>query len=300
MIIRNSVNPPRLFFLAVLFLLFCSIGVPGKGPEATGNDQLQELIHRADEAASKARNELRTQDQLEKAIRIYKRVLKLDPDNAHALNRLSLGCFTLAEAYLDSAKEETSAYETGYDYGLESLRTNEDFDKLYEKIGFKALKELPESVVNAEGLFWTGANLGRLSERKGALESLGNLPALISVNRRVLELDEEYMGGGAHRALGSIAGGILGHPFSFLIPKHDLSWESARNHFERAIEIAPGCLENYFSYAKYYALKKGEKERARELIDKTLTGRTGEGYPLINSIAKDKARDLKGEKFEDS
>ncbi|MFW6104656.1 MAG: TRAP transporter TatT component family protein [Candidatus Bipolaricaulota bacterium] len=297
---RNNVNSSRLFFLVFLFLLFCLICNPGKGPEATESDQLRELIDRADEAASKARNELRTKDQLEKAIRIYKKGLKLDPDNAHALNRLSLGYFVLAETYLDSEKEETSAYDTGYDYGLKSLRTNEDFDNLYEKKGFKALKELPESVVDVEGLFWTGANLGRLSERKGALNSLGNLPALISVNRRVLELDEEYLGGGAHRALGSIAGEILGHPFSFLIPKHDLSWEGALNHFERAIEIAPECLENYFSYAKYYALKKGKKDRARELIDKVLSRPTEEGYPLINSIAKDKARDLKNEKYEDS
>lgn len=298
--IRNNVNRSRIFFLVFLLLPFCLIGGLDKGQAATGNDRLRELVDRADEAASKARNELRTKDQLEKAIRIYKKVLKFDPDNAHALNRLSLGYFTLAEAYLDSAKEETSAYEAGYDYGLESLRTNEDFDKLYEKRGSGALKELPESVVNVEGLFWTGANLGRLSERRGALNSLGNLPALVSVNRRVLELDEEYLGGGAHRALGSIAGEILGHPFSFLIPKHGLSWEVARNHFGRAIEIAPACLENYFSYAKYYALKKGEKDQARKLIGKTLTSPTEEGYPLINSIAKDKARDLKSKKFGDS
>jgi hypothetical protein len=81
------------------------------------------------------------------------------------------------------------------------------------------------------------------------------------------------------------------------VRNNGFSWEKVRNHFERAIELAPNCLENYFSYAKYYALKKGKEDMARELLNKTLTGPLGKDYPLVNSIAKEKARELKEEKF---
>lgn len=233
------------------------------------------------------------------AMGLYRDVLTVDPDNRHALTRLSLGYFTLAEAYLEGTEERRSAYRTGYKYGLRSLKSNKEFAELYEEEGFKALKNLPETVVDVEAVFWTGANLGRLGETKGILDSLGDLPALVALNRRAVSLDETYLGGGAHRALGSIAGELLGRwPVTIMqVNKYDLSWEKVKKHFERAIELAPNCLENYFSYAKYYALKKGKKEMARDLLDKVLSGSLGEEYPLINKITKEKARVLKEEKF---
>lgn len=288
-----------LSFFVLLVLLSGGAGLStetGKVPENTG---LQELIKEADRIAQEARTETRTEDRLRDAIDLYGRVLEVDPDNQHALTRLSLGYFTLAEAYLSEPKEKKSAYRRGYEYGLKGLKSNEEFAELYEEMGRKALKKLPESIKDAEAVFWPGANLGRLDESKGVLDSLGDLPVLVALNRRVVELDETYLGGGGHRALGSIAGELLNKlPFSLLqVNKYDLSWERAKDHFERAIELAPNCLENYFSYAKYYALKKGEKKMARNLLDKVLARPIGSEYPLINKISKEKARGLKKRKF---
>lgn len=288
-----------LTVFGLIILLIPGAGLSGDEEDLAGNASLQDLIRVADRVAQEARTDVKTEDRLRDAIELYREVLEADPDNRHALNRLSLGYFTLAEAYLDESEEKKSAYTKGYEYGLRSLKSNEEFAEFYEEVGFKALKDIPESVDDVEAVFWTGANLGRLGEVKGILDSLGDLPALIALNRRVVELDESYLGGAAHRTLGSIAGELLGRwPVTIMqINKYDLSWEKAKKHFERAIELAPDCLENYFSYAKYYALKRGKKEMARELLEDVLTGPLGDEYPLINKIAKEKARELSRKRF---
>ncbi|MBS3765319.1 hypothetical protein KGY71_02240 [Candidatus Bipolaricaulota bacterium] len=269
----------------------------GEGNGVPKDATLEELINAGDRAAKLARKDNRTREQLEESIRIYRRITELDPDNSHGLNMLSLGNFTLAEAYLEDWDERKAAYSRGYELGLRSLRTNDDFEDLYGEVDRVALKKLPESVDDVEGLFWTGANLGRLAERKGVMKSLADndLPVLVSLNRRVLELDETYLGGGAHRNLGSIGAEVMSKmPLTlWQVRSHGFSWKKSRQHFERAIEIAPGCLENYLTYARYYALKKGKEELALDLLEKVIEKPLGDRYPLINEIAKEKARRLK-------
>ena len=298
---RDKYRWVLLYILILVTLLSTVIVTYGADRDTPESTKIQDLIKEADRVAREARTVTRTRDRLEDAIELYHDVLEVDPDNhnRHALNRLSLGYFTLAEAYLAGTERKKTAYRTGYEYGLKSLKLNKDFAESYEKKGFKALKNLPSSVDNGEAVFWTGANLGRLGETKGVLDSLGDLPALVELNRRAIALNEAYLGGAAHRALGSIAGELLSRqPITFLIVHNNgFSWEKVKNHFEKALEIAPGCLENYFSYAKYYALKKGKKDMARDLLNETLTRPLGGEYPLINSIAKKKARELKEEKF---
>ncbi|MFW6006193.1 MAG: TRAP transporter TatT component family protein, partial [Candidatus Bipolaricaulota bacterium] len=286
-------------FFVLLLLLIPDAGLTGEEGGLTEDTRLQDLIRKADRVAKEARTENRTEERLWDAIGLYRDILEVDPENRHALNRLSLGYFTLAEAYVEEPEKKKTYYAKGYEYGLKSLKFNEEFAELYGDQGFEALKNLPETVEDVEAVFWTGANLGRLGETKGILDSLGDLPALVALNRRAVSLDETYLGGGAHRALGSIGGELLGRrPVTIMqINKYDLSWGKAKKHFERAIELAPNCLENYFSYAKYYALKRGKKGTARDLLDEVLESPVGEEYPLINKIAKEKARKLKQERF---
>lgn len=281
-------------FLFVVFLLLGVFTVV-RADEKPGS--YEALVKRGDRLARISRKKERTEEKLRKTLRTYRKALELKADSTHALNRLALGYFTLAEAYLEDWERKKEAYSTGYEYGLRSLRTNKDFDELYRRVGFAALKNLPDSVKNVEGLFWTGANLGRLAEKKGVMDSLNDLPALVSLNRRVLELDEAYLGGGARRTLGSIAGEVLDMlPLTFWqVRSNGFSWDKVREHFRRSIELAPGCLENYLAYARYYALKRKKEEKALELLNKVIEKPLGTNYPLINKIAKRKARKLKSE-----
>jgi len=290
--LRKIENNAKIFLSVIPLATILCMPIPIHAQKS--QTQLQQLIQSADKAAHKAQFQTRTESQLRKSLKIYQQVIELDPTNRHSLNRLSLVYFTLAEAYLKDGEEKIQVYNKGYRYGLKSLRTNPDFDKFYNEKGFSALKDIPKSVVNIEGLFWTAANLGRTAESDGVLESLNKLPALVSPNRKILELDEEYLGGAAHRMLGSISAEVLKR-MPFTLPQkliHGFSWKKTKAHFDKAIESAPNCLENYFYYAKYYALNKGKTDEARKLLKKVLEEPLGNTYPLVNTIAKKKAVEL--------
>ncbi|MFW6104571.1 MAG: TRAP transporter TatT component family protein [Candidatus Bipolaricaulota bacterium] len=282
-----------LFLISLSFTLISLPFQPTVGE--TSQQQVESLIEQGDNAAKKARHQNRTEEQLRKSLNIYQRVLEIDPDNLHALNRLSLGYYMLAEAYL-TYSEKKEAYQKGFDYGLRSLRTNPDFRRLHDEKGFSALKDLPQSVVNAHGLAWTAANLGTLMEWKGVFESLDILPALVSLNQRVIELDKGYLGAAAHCALGCISAEVLKKtPLTFWqVHKYGFSWEGTREHFEKAIELSPKNLANYFSYAYYYAYNKDKEDLAMRLLDKVISEPLGDNYPLMNMIAKNKAKILIG------
>lgn len=279
----------------IIILLVTSILFPAKlAAEQDSQERLEKLIEKADKAAEKARFETRTETQLREALKIYERVLDLDPDNTHSLNRLSSGYYALAEAYLGYDEKREKGYQKGFDYGVRSLRTNPDFRKLHDRKGFSALKNLPESVVNVEGLLWAASNLGMMAETKGVLESLDSLPALVEMNERVIELDNGYLGAAAHNALGCISAEVLKQqPFTFWqVYNHGFSWKSVKKHFETAIEQSPEYLGHYFSYAHYYALNKDKETLAKSLLNKVTQEPLGDSYPLMNKVAKEKAEIL--------
>lgn len=280
-----------LFFLVLGLTFSPTQPVRGKNPQ----DRLEELVEKGDRAARQARLRTRTETQLRKALNIYRQVLEIDPEHTHALNRLSLGYYMLAEAYLDY-EDKKEAYQEGFNYGVRSLRTNPEFRSLHNEKGFSALKNLPDSVNNAHGLVWAAANLGMLAEWNGVMESLSNLPALVSLNRRVLEIPdaEGYLKSTAHSALGSVSGEVLTRmPLTFWqVLKYDFSWERTKDHFEKAIELAPESLGNYLSYAYYYAMKKDKDDLAKELLQSVINVPLGDTFPLMNRIANEKARPL--------
>ena len=247
-------------------------------------------MEKGDRAAQKARFQQRTEDQLRKSLNIYKKVLKIDPDNKYSLSRLSLGYYLLAEAYLDYDEKE-GAYQKGFDYGVKSLQTNPDFRQLHDEKGFAALKNLPKSVDNVPGLVWTAGNLAMMARTQGILDSLDSLPALVELNERAIDLGDGYLAAAAHNALGCISSEVLRkQPFTiWQVYNNGFSWKKTRGHFERATELAPEYLGHYFSYAHYYALNKDKEKLAKNLLEKVVQEPLGDDYPLMNEIAKDKA-----------
>ena len=290
---------PFLFLFVLLLALAPLIPVKGEGEATSTEPQLEKLLQRAERASRQARFERRTEESLRGAIELYERALKRGAEGADPLRQLSIGYFMLAESFLEEEEERKAAYERGLQYGLRALKKCTSFGRLYREKGMKALADLPRDCRDVEALFGVGSNLGRLAEFKGVMNSLGDLPLLLSLYRRSLEVDESYMGAAPHRALGAVGGEVMGRmPLTFWqVRRHDLNWEKVKDHYERAIELAPKCLENYFSYAKYFALKKGQRELARKLLKRVLDSPLGEKYPLINMVAKDKARGLWEKEF---
>jgi tetratricopeptide (TPR) repeat protein len=111
--------------------------------------------------------------------------------------------------------------------------------------------------------FWTGINHALLGNEKGIFSSVTGLKRVREHAQRVLELDEGYAFGGAHRLLGQIdrvLPGILGGNNS-----------RARKHFEEAIRIAPDEPMNYFELSQLLANELDSPKEALNVARKGLS-----------------------------
>ena len=137
-------------------------------------------------------------------------------------------------------------------------------------------------------LFWAASCWGGwISLNQGSMEAMAELPRVVAMMKRVLELDEAFYYGGAHLFMGileastpRIAGGDL---------------NLARDHFLKAIELGKGkFLMAKVYFADYYAKKAFD----RELFIATLEDVLGTPVDieveltLLNSVAHSKARKL--------
>jgi len=177
-------------------------------------------------------------------------------------------------------------YLRGRDYCLRSLAARAPGVR-------SALERHPEEALEAFGgpdvelLYWTGASWG-------AAIALGldrpdltvDLPAVRALMERVLALDEGWSDGATHEAmiaLEAVPESMGGSP------------ERAREHFERAVELAGGARAGaYVSFARSVSVPAQDVEEFRELLDRALAV-DPDAVPsarLANLIAQKRARFL--------
>jgi hypothetical protein len=137
-------------------------------------------------------------------------------------------------------------------------------------------------------LFWAASCWGGwISLNRGSMEAMAELPRVVAMMKRVLELDEAFYYGGAHLFMGvleastpRIAGGDL---------------NLARDHFLKAIELGEGkFLMAKIYFAEYYAKKAFDRELFIATLKDVL--RTPADIEieltLLNSVAHSKAQKL--------
>jgi tetratricopeptide (TPR) repeat protein len=259
--------------------------------ESEADGDMQELLARAEEAFRD--DEDFDSSQLCRAIRLYERVLELEPQNNRAMNRLSQAYFMLGIEFLAAQEERREAFKRGRDLGLKRLGVEQPEDpELLCAVALPAIETvtleegLEEEELSIAGLFWAGNNWGKwldnLPEGERISRGFSDLRCVRASFERTLELDEEFFAAGPHRALGSLLTQIPGE-----------SLRVARAHFERAIEIAPYYLENKTNYACGYAVRVRDRALFDRLIEEVLAAPVGERYIFWNKRAKRFAEELK-------
>lgn len=127
---------------------------------------------------------------------------------------------------------------------------------------------------------------GWIRARSDDWNAIGDLPKVRASLQRVVALDPEYDDGGAQLYLG-----VMG---TLLPPALGGKPEKARVHFENAIRISKGKnLMAKVLYAKNYARLVFNRELHDKLLKEVLAAKTKEpGYTLMNTLAKEEAREL--------
>jgi hypothetical protein len=228
----------------------------------------------------------------------------LAPDNEDALFMLTKGWTGATFAFTEDAMERAEESEGGTDGPLHTYHKNRAragyeralyFGLLFledRNPGFEAAKKNDQTIKawvsaftekeDVPMLFWTGyAWLSKTNIAKEEPAVVADLFIGIAMIERAVQLDETYMYGTGHIALGAY------HARS---PMAEL--EEGKKHFERASQINGGkLLMSKFQLAtKYYCLK-GDKANYEKLLNEILAA--GDVFPeqrLQNTIAKRRAR----------
>ncbi len=180
-------------------------------------------------------------------------------------------------------------YLRGRDYGLRALSKREQFRELFPKPldQFEpCLKGFGKKDVPA--LFWTASCWGSwISLSTDSVEAMAELPKVVSLMQKVLELDEGFYYGGPHLFLAvyhsSRPSAYGGNP------------EKARSHFEKAFELSQGeFLMTHVLYAKYYARQAFDRELFVSTLEKVLDAPADSvsELTLLNTLAKQQAKGL--------
>jgi tetratricopeptide (TPR) repeat protein len=259
--------------------------------DADQGSSIDDLLSRADKAFQDDADFDET--QLCQALRLYERVLELQPDQPHALNESAQGYFMLGIEYLSTKEERAESFRKGLFHGLARIGV-----KFPDNLDFLCAVSLPviekvqkedgiaESDQSLAGLFWAANNWGRwidnLSDAERISRGFNDLPCIQTSFEHSVDVDETYFAAGTHRALGS---------FLSQLPGGNLN--DATTHFLRAIDLAPDFLENKVDYACGVAVRLPDRALFDQLIGEVLASPVSTDFIFWNKRAQRIAAQLK-------
>lgn len=192
---------------------------------------------------------------------------------------------TESELYLYHQARAKAGYDRAIHYGIELLemsnagfeaaRKNDDTIKAW-------LKGFNDKERDVPALFWTGyAWLAKTNIAKEDPAIVGDLFIGVAIMERAVELDETYLYGSGHVALGAY------HARTAMAELDD-----AKKHFERALQINGGKhLLTPLNYAiKYHCMKGDKASYEKALNDVVAAGDTLPEQRLQNTLAKRRAK----------
>jgi len=188
-------------------------------------------------------------EKAKEAIAAYQKASREIPGDHHLLARLSRAYYLVANYVEKDQSKKDSLFTLGLETAEKALMLHSGFKKVFEeeKDEKKAVKEVDKDFI--EACYWLSANLGKWASTKNLLIRLGNKSKLEAYSQQVMDLDENFFYGAAHRFFGALP---------TKVPGGDLNL--AQKHFEKALEIAPNYFGTRTLYAAFWATKAQNKE----------------------------------------
>jgi tetratricopeptide (TPR) repeat protein len=146
--------------------------------------------------------------------------------------------------------------KASYWLGVHTEKTDEKI-RIYKKGIDAAKRAISLDKKSVESYFWLGVSFGKYGEAKGVMNSLQLVDPIKEAMEKVIELDEKFEGGGAHRVLGRLyfkLPGIAGG-----------SNDKAIEHLKKAIKFDKTRLLNHPFIAEIYTGMDDDKKAIEHL-----------------------------------
>lgn len=232
------------------------------------------------------------EEQLRTAIQSWEQASELDRSDHELLVRLARAYYFLADGHMsfDEARQDEmiETYEKGIQAAERALvALSPDFA---ERMRAGTRIEEAVAVLDAQAvpaLYWRSSNMGKWGLAKGFATVLSYKDEIRAIMARCLELDATYYYYGPHRYFGAFyarvpafAGGDL---------------ERSNEHFQTALEAAPGYLGTRTLIAEFYAVKSQNRQLFDEQLQAVVSADVAqlpEDVRPENQIEQRRARDL--------
>ncbi len=226
---------------------------------------------------------------------LFEGLIRTQPKNATLRVTASMLYFSYAFTFDDPADAgyATMLYAKGLDHSRSTLFRNKKIQSAWEKpydefvAGTKSL-----TAKDLEPAVWTVANWSQIiALHLDSTQVLAQIPRLVALLERVIEIDGTYFEGLPYMIMGSL--------HAFRPPLMGGSPEASRENFEKAFGVSEGkfLLASYF-YAKFYCLRVQDADEFEKRLQYVLDQPDAimPEYRLLNAIAKRKAASLLKEK----
>lgn len=195
-----------------------------------------------------------------------------------------------AAIFMEEDREKAKRlYLKAKQYGLQALSKLERFKELLPKHVDEFTTCLADfSKRDVPALFWAASSWGSwISLSTDSVEAMAEIPKVLCLMERVMELDEGFYYGGPH---------LFMAVYHVSRPKaYGGDPERARRHFEKAFELSQEkFLMAHVLYAKYYARQTFDRELFVSTLKRVLDA-PADSVPeltLLNTMAKHQARAL--------
>lgn len=275
----------RLWFLFLFTFAACAgsqkaVIEPLAQPKP-GEANVAQLIREADELFEQRLSEMSMREALLK----YEQAYALDPTNAYVLDRLAIGYYGLAYAYVPTAETRIQLHDRGRQFALKRLELHPGYREVIHNGG-----SIPDAVAKinekeyVHALWMAAANWGWWAELQGIQKVAFDVSKVRALMQRAVDLDPSYHCSGpllmaaAFYAKAGAFGGDM---------------EKARQYYEEATKD-PVCYDNKIYFASFWAIPMDDRDLFLRLVtevDNAPEDLTSE-YRLENRVAKQKAKKL--------
>ncbi len=211
-----------------------------------------------------------------------------DPENEDLLRAAANLYTAYTDIYVEDRERAGKLTEKALDYAFRALCAGSDVCGL-RKTDFKSFAAAVQDTDKKDVpfLFTLGtAWSGWIQARKEDWNAVADISRVEILMQRVVELDETWQDGAAHLYLGILS--------TLMPPALGGKPEEGRLHFERAMEISGG--KNFMimvNYARQYARTVFDRELHDRLLRAVVNANPEtEGYTLLNTLARQQAREL--------
>lgn len=213
------------------------------------------------------------------------------PENRDLLVAAAQAYSSYAAAFVEGNDPDRARrlYLRARDYALRALSHRKGFIRhVFEPYGefVPYLQEIEKGDVPA--LFWAASSWASWISRMGqSIAPLADLPKVVRMVERVIDLDEGFNYGGAHLFMGV---------YHSARPKaYGGDPPRAKRHFDKAFAISQGkYLMAYVFYARFYARQIFDRELFVSSLRKVMESPADDvpELTLLNTIAKRQAKEL--------